>query len=64
MKNSKNSLVAFFWGLTTSVSSLFKPKATPDDMKKIGFSASTQKMGVRFTAKIRDIFRRKWVRKV
>ena len=46
------------------ISSLFKRKVKPNDIRKMEFSASTQKMGVSFTDKIRDIFRHKWVKKV
>jgi len=46
------------------ISSLFKRKVKPNDIRKMEFSASTQKMGVSFTDKIRDIFRHKWLKKV
>jgi hypothetical protein len=58
-----NNLLAFFWGLISSAFLLFKPKKTSDDMKKMEFSASAQKIGVRFTDKIRNIFRHRWVKK-
>ncbi|MGA2915759.1 MAG: hypothetical protein ABSE89_07005 [Sedimentisphaerales bacterium] len=45
------------------ISSLFKRKATSADLKKMEFSTSTQKMGVSFTDKMRDIFRHKWIKK-
>lgn len=32
-------------------------------LKKADFKTSTQGMGVRFTEKIRDIFRKKWIKK-
>jgi len=40
-----------------------KPKAEPKDVKKIDFETSTQKMGVRFTEKIRNVFRFRWIKK-
>jgi hypothetical protein len=45
------------------VSSLFKKKTTADDLKKMDFSASTQKMGLSFTDRIREVFRHKWIKK-
>ncbi|PKL46899.1 MAG: hypothetical protein CVV39_06540 [Planctomycetes bacterium HGW-Planctomycetes-1] len=45
------------------ISSLFKRKRGANDFKKMEFSISTQKMGVRFTDKIRDIFRHRWIKK-
>jgi hypothetical protein len=64
MKKNRNSLIAFFLGLMSSTYLLFKPKKTSDGMKGMEFSSSTQKMGVRFTDRIRDIFRRRWIKKV
>lgn len=40
-----------------------KPKPEPKDVKKIDFETSTQKMGVSFTEKIRNVFRFRWIRK-
>jgi len=40
-----------------------KPKAEPEDVKKIDFETSTQKMGVSFTEKIRNVFRFRWLKK-
>jgi len=39
------------------------PKPKPQDVKKIDFETSTQKMGVRFTKKIRNVFRFRWIKK-
>ena len=46
------------------ISSLFKRRATTDDMKRMEFSTSTQKMGVSFTDRIRNVFRNRWVKRV
>lgn len=40
-----------------------KPKPEPKDVKKIDFETSTKKMGVRFTEKIRNVFRFRWIKK-
>jgi len=54
----------FLLGLITSVYSLFRPKVSVSDMKKMEFSTSSQRLGVSFTEKIRNIFRYRWVKKV
>jgi hypothetical protein len=56
IENLKVSLVMFF-------SSLFKSKAKSKDLKEMEFSSSTQKMGISFTDKIRNVFRHKWIKK-
>jgi len=35
---------------------------TTDDLKRADFPANTQRLGIRFTEKIRDVFRHKWLR--
>jgi len=47
--------------------SLFGKKPTKpaaEDFKKAEFKTSTQRLGVRFNEKIRDVFRFKWIRKI
>jgi len=48
-----------------AILSLFgKSPAGPgaDDLKRADFPTSTQRLGIRFTEKIRDAFRGKWLR--
>ncbi|MHC4456871.1 MAG: hypothetical protein ACYS0I_07220 [Planctomycetota bacterium] len=55
-----------FGMLAAAVLSLFgKSPAKPntDDLKQAEFKTSTQKMGIRFTEKIRNVFRFRWIRK-
>lgn len=40
-----------------------KQKTSSQHLKNADFSASTQKIGLRFTDKIRDKFRNKWLKK-
>jgi len=40
-----------------------RPQPTSEDIQKMEFKASTQRMGVRFTDKIRDVFRFRWLKK-
>jgi hypothetical protein len=39
------------------------PPAGGDDLRRHDFGWSTQRMGVRFTERIRDSFRFRWIRK-
>lgn len=57
----KNSFISFFAALI----SLFtrRPKPTVDDLNKADFKTSTQSLGVRFTDRVRDVFRFRWIRK-
>jgi hypothetical protein len=64
IKNQNYGRRLFLFGLITSICSLLKLKTRSDDLKKMEFSTSTQKLGVRFTDRIRDIFRGRWVKKV
>jgi len=40
-----------------------KRKLTSEDHRKMEFRHSTQRMGLRFTEKLRDAFRPRWLRK-
>lgn len=38
-------------------------KPTVEDLKRAEFKVSTQRLGIRFAEKIRDVFRFRWLRK-
>ncbi len=38
-------------------------KPTVEDLKQAEFKTSTQRLGLRFTERIREVFRFKWLRK-
>jgi hypothetical protein len=59
----ENCGISFLLGVITAISSFFKPKATADDLKKMEFSSSSQRLGLWFSDKIRDIFRHRWIKK-
>jgi len=56
----KNIIKTVFFYIIGSSSKL---KSTPDDLKKMEFSSSTQRLGVSFTDKIRNAFRHRWLKK-
>ncbi len=58
-----NSLFGFIAGWLLSIFGRSPAKPTDDDLARADFKANTQRLGVRFTERIRDIFRFKWIRK-
>ena len=56
---------SFLGFLAAGILSLFGkslPKPTAEDLKRTEFKTSTQRLGIRFTEKIRDVFRFRWLR--
>ena len=46
-----------------TIAKLFSKKPPPKQEKELEFQTSTQKMGLTFTDKIRNVFRHKWIRR-
>jgi hypothetical protein len=59
--NKKSSRLGFLAGLAALFGG--RNKTVAEDMQKLEFKASTQRIGVSFTDKIRDVFRHKWIKK-
>jgi hypothetical protein len=56
---------SFFGLLAAGLLSLFgksPAKPAPDDLKRADFPTSAQRLGIRFSEKIRDVFRFKWLK--
>jgi hypothetical protein len=62
-ENQKYGIKLFFLGILVFIRGLFKLKTTPDDLKKMEFSSSSQLLGISFTDKVRNVFRHKWIKK-
>jgi hypothetical protein len=58
----KNTVFGFIAGVLTSVFGK-RRRVAAEDFKRMEFSTNTQRLGVRFTERIRDVFRFKWVKK-
>lgn len=58
-----NSFLGSIGGRILSVFGRPLAKPTADDFKRMEFKTNTQHLGVRFTEKIRNVFRFKWLRK-
>lgn len=58
---------SFFGLLAAGLFSVFgrrRIKVTTEDLKKAEFKTGTQRLGIRFSEKIRDVFRFKWLKKI
>jgi hypothetical protein len=59
--DKKNSFLGLLAGSFLSLFGRSQQKTTVKDLKYVDFKTSTQQMGVRFTEKVRDVFRFKWL---
>ena len=59
--DKNNSFLGLFAGSFLSLFGKSQQKTTVEDLKRAEFKTSTQRMGVRFTEKIRHVFRFKWL---
>jgi len=63
---ARTKLSAFFCSVAARLLCVFsgrRGKPTAADYERIEFKTSTQRLGVRFTERIRDVFRFRWIRK-
>jgi len=57
-----NSFLGLIAGWLLSLFGKSPRKSVVDDLKRADFKTSTQHMGVRFSEKIRDVFRFRWLK--
>ncbi len=51
--------------LAVAIASVFRPRCRPigpDDLKRHDFPVCTQQIGVRFSERLRDVFRFRWLK--
>jgi len=58
-----NSLLGLLAGGLLSLFGKSPTRPTENDLKRAEFKTSTQRLGIRFTERIRRIFRFRWLRK-
>jgi hypothetical protein len=58
-----NSFLGWLAGGLLSVFGKSTVKPTADDLKRMEFKTSTQRLGIRFNETIRRIFRFRWLKK-
>ena len=57
-----NSFLGLLAGWLLSLFGKSPRKPVADDLKRADFKTSTQNMGIRFSEKIRDVFRFRWLK--
>ena len=57
------SFINFIAAGLLSIFTIKRQKHTKEDLKRAEFGTSTQRLGIRFNEKIRDIFRFHWIKK-
>jgi len=57
-----NSFLGLLAGWVLSLFGKSLSKTGADDLKRADFKTSTQNLGIRFSEKIRDVFRFKWLK--
>ena len=57
------SALGFFAGVLLSIFGKSPARPTVDDLQRAEFKTSTQHLGIRFTERIRDVFRFRWLRR-
>ena len=63
LRNRLNACIGAIAGAVLSVFGGRRRKPTPADYQRIEFRTSTQRLGIRFTERIRNVFRFKWIRR-
>jgi len=59
---NKSPFISFLSAVMFTVFGRRRRKANAEDFKRVDFSSSTQRLGIYFTDKIRDVFRFKWIK--
>jgi hypothetical protein len=62
IRHKISSLLGLLAGGILSLFGKSPEKPGADDLKRADFKTSTQRLGVRFSEKIRDVFRFKWLK--
>jgi hypothetical protein len=63
VRSKINSFLGLLAGGLLSIFGRPLTKPTASDFRRMEFKTSTQQLGVRFTEKIRQVFRFRWLRK-
>ena len=63
MASRKGAWLGFLAGVMSRLTHRSLPKITPTDLKKHDHPANTQRLGLRFTERVRDTFRFKWIKR-
>lgn len=64
IRGKMSSFLGSLAGALVSVCGKSTAKPGVEDLKRAEFRTSTQRLGVRFGEKIRDVFRLRWIKRV
>jgi hypothetical protein len=64
MRKKIGSVLGLIAGAMLSLFGKSPAKPTAEDCSRMEFKTSTQRMGIRFTERIRDVFRFKWIKRI
>ena len=62
MRTKINSFLSLLAAGLLTVFGKSPAKPTTDDLSRMDFKSSTQRLGIRFSKKIRDVFRFRWIK--
>jgi len=63
IRSKLNSFIGFLAGGLLSIFGGNRGRPTADDFSQMEFKTSTQQLGVRFTERIRGVFRFRWLKR-
>jgi len=63
LRTKINSFIAPLTAVLLSIFGKSPSRPTINDLNRMEFKSSTQRLGTRFSERIRDVFRFKWIRK-
>jgi hypothetical protein len=64
--SARKTINSFLGLVAAGIMSLFGKKSrkvTTEDLERAEFKTGTQRLGIRFSERIRDVFRFRWIRK-
>ena len=64
VRNKVNSFFGLLAGALLSIFAKSPAKPTADDLRRMEFKTSTQRLGIRFNERIRRVFRFRWLKKL
>jgi len=63
MRGKTSSIFGLFAAGLAALFGKSPAKPTAEDLGRMEFKTSTQRLGIRFTEKIRDVFRFRWIKR-
>lgn len=64
MRGKASSIFGLFAAGLVALFGKSPAKPTAEDLSRMEFKTSTQRLGIRFIEKIRDVFRFRWIKKI